>query len=419
MAMVRPPEPQGYALYGPEPHLPDVPFGEWKARIERAKHLMRKQDVDLLMLWSRQNCRYFAGYTSIHWMVPSIQPMVALLPVDGEPVVIVPEFFRWSVEAQCWIRDIRGQVDGHQTNAERELPREVAEVVKEMGYGKANIALEKGELGNMWIPRPLNDIELLIKSLPDARFVDGDRVIWGCRMIKSDLEVDRLTKAAAIHRQAFQTIIDEYRPGMTENDIGRIFMKAAAENGADWAISGHIACGDMKEGVLDTGSHFEGVVFGKGDYMSIDTPLRYKGYWADMGRFIYVGPTPQDYKEGTEVVWRAFDAAVEKAKPGVPVKEVYNTIIQIEQEAGLLPIEVGGHGIGLDIHEPPAVTATEETLLEPGMCLEIEPCAIKGGFKRHGYTGLYQYENLVLITERGSTPVMGLPRRHLEVAWYR
>jgi Xaa-Pro aminopeptidase len=196
-------------------------------------------------------------------------------------------------------------------------------------------------------------------------------------------------------------------------------MKAAAENGADWAISGHIACGDMKEGVLDTGSHFEGVVFGKGDYMSIDTPLRYKGYWADMGRFIYVGPTPQDYKEGTEVVWRAFDAAVEKAKPGVPVKEVYNTIIQIEQEAGLLPIEVGGHGIGLDIHEPPAVTATEETLLEPGMCLEIEPCAIKGGFKRHGYTGLYQYENLVLITERGSTPVMGLPRRHLEVAWYR
>ena len=106
-----------------------------------------------------------------------------------------------------------------------------ATALKEMGYGKANIGLEKGELGNMWIPRPLNDIELLIKSLPDGRFVDGDKVIWGCRMIKSELEVDRLTKAAAIHRQAFQAVIDKYRPGMTEQDIGKILMMSAAENG--------------------------------------------------------------------------------------------------------------------------------------------------------------------------------------------
>ena len=419
MAFTRPPEPQGYALYGPTPHLPDVPYAEWKARIEKARKHMKEDGIDLLMLWSRQNCRYFAGYTSIHWMVPSIQPMVVLLPVDHDPVVIVPDFFRWTAEAQCWIRDIRGQLDAHQTNAERALPREVAELVKEMGYGKAHIALEKGELGNMWIPRPLNDIELLIRSLPDATFVGGDKVIWGCRMIKSELEVDRLTKAAAIHRQAFQTILDEYRPGMTEQDIGRIFMIAAAKNGAEWAIPGHIACGDLKEGVLDTAAHFDGVTFGKGDYLSLDMPLRHKGYWADMGRFVYVGPTPEDYKRGMELCWKAFDAAVDAAKPGVPAKEVYEAIVRVEAEGGMLPVEIGGHGIGLDIHEPPAITATEETILKPGMCMEIEPCGIIGGFKKQGHTGLFHYENLVLITEKGSVPVMGLPRGHLEVSYYR
>jgi len=419
MVMKKPPEGQGYEMYGPDPHLPDVPHAELKARLDRARKLMRENDVDLLMLWSRQNCRYFAGYSSIHWQVPSIQPMVMLLPVDGDPVVVIPEFFRWTVEAQCWVRDIRGQDAGHQVNAERDLPREVAEVVKEMGYGKANIALEKGELGNMWIPRPLNDIETLIKSLPDARFVDGDKVVWGCRMIKSALEIDRMTKAAAIHRQAFQAILDEYRPGMTEQDVGKIFAKTAAEKGSEWALPGHIFCGDMKEGVLDTGWHFDGVTFGKGDYMSLDMGLRYKGYWADMGRFVFVGPTPEDYKRGTEACWRAFDKAVEAARPGVPAREVYDVLVKAEEEAGLFPIEIGGHGIGLDIHEPPAVTATEETLLEPGMCLEIEPCAIMGGFKKDGHTGMFHYENLVIITEDGATPVMGLPRKHLEVAWYR
>ena len=53
------------------------------------------------------------------------------------------------------------------------------------------------------------------------------------------------------------------------------------------------------------------------------------------------------------------------------------------------------------------------------MCLEIEPCAIKGGFKKDGNTGMFHYENLIIITEEGATPVMGLPRKHLEVSWYR
>jgi Xaa-Pro aminopeptidase len=80
-------------LFGPAPKFPDVPHAEWKARIDKAKRLMKEQDIGLLMLWSRQNCRYFTGFTSIHWHVPSIQPLVALIPVDGDPVVITGDFF--------------------------------------------------------------------------------------------------------------------------------------------------------------------------------------------------------------------------------------------------------------------------------------------------------------------------------------
>ena len=63
MALNRAPEPQGYELYGPDPTFPDVPYAEWKARIDRAKELMRENGIDLLMLWSRQNCQASATET--------------------------------------------------------------------------------------------------------------------------------------------------------------------------------------------------------------------------------------------------------------------------------------------------------------------------------------------------------------------
>ncbi|MBN1635190.1 MAG: aminopeptidase P family protein [Deltaproteobacteria bacterium] len=419
MTIEKAPQPQGYQVFGPKPHLADVPYEEHNARINKAKSLMRQQGIDLLMLWSEQNCHYFGGFTSTHWNAPSIQPCVTIIPVDGEPVIMVPEFFRWVAEAQCWIRDIRGQIDAHQTNSERDLPREVAEVVKEMGYGNANIGLEMGELAHTWIPRPYNDIKLLLDSLPDANFVAGDMIVWGCRMLKSPLEMERLIKAAAIHRQAFGAIVDEYRPGMTENDVLKIFMVTAAQNGAEWLQSGHIMCGDMKEGIVDCGGHWDGIVINKGDYISVDMCLKHKGYCADMGRFIYVGPTPDDYKRGTELMWDAFDAAVDKIKPGVPANEVYNALIKVEQDGGMWPIEMAGHGIGLDIHEPPVFSATEETLLEAGMCMEVECCGLIGGFHKEGHTGMFHYENLIIVTDDGCQVIEGLPRKHLEVSCYK
>ena len=90
------------------------------------------------------------------------------------------------------MNDLRIQLNPHQPKSQRELPIEIAEVIKEIGCGSKRIALEMGPLGCTWIPRPLNDIEAFKAALPDAKFVDGDKIIWGCRMIKSALEIDRI-----------------------------------------------------------------------------------------------------------------------------------------------------------------------------------------------------------------------------------
>ncbi|MEW6442227.1 MAG: Xaa-Pro peptidase family protein [bacterium] len=417
MALKRAPQPQGFELYGPTPPFPDVPHAEWKARIDKARELMRKENIDLLMLWSDPNCRYFAAYTSIHWDVPSIQPLVALIPVEGEPVAIAGELFRWTIEGQSWIRDIRTQADVHQVNSERTFPLDVADAVKDMGYGKAHIALEKGNLGHMWIPRPLNDIEALMKALPHAKFVDGDKVIWGCRSIKSPLEVERLTRAARIHRQAMATVVEKYRPGMTEHDVGMIFQCAAYENGADRVQQGHIMCGPAREGMWDTGNHFDGCTINRGDYLSIDTGVRYKGYWADMGRIINIGPATESWKKYWDVIGRAFEAGVSTARPGIKAQQVWKAMKGILEEGGHVTFEMYGHGIGLDIHEPPVLGMTEETVLKPGMTFEMEALGLPG-LRKMGGEGAMQFENLVVITEAGCSTVMGMPHNIFEATHY-
>jgi Xaa-Pro dipeptidase len=414
MSLIKPPEPNGYALFGPEPTLPDVPYAEWKARIEKARKLMRESKIDLLMLASEKNCRYFTASTHGHWLAPSILPQVALIPVESEPVILCGEFFRTTFEAQSWIRDIRGQVDAHQIPHEREFPKEIAAVIKEMGYGKATIAIEQGPLGHLYIPRPINHIRAFMEELPEARLVDGDKIIWGCRMIKSPLEIERLRQAAAILRQAYATIVESYRPGMTEKEVGKIFMHSLVESGADWVQSSHISCGAAKEGVIDTMAHFDGITIHRGDCLGIDIVVPYKGYWADSGRVFNVGPVSEGFKKIYELAWRAFDAAAEAAKPGARAKDLWSAHAEVMKEAGFEPFEMCGHGIGLDIHEPPVLGYTDETVLEPGMAMELET----GGFlglRSAGGVGMVHYENLLIITERGHEIVHGLRRDIIQV----
>jgi len=409
MALSKPPQPQGYELYGPDPKFPDVPRDEWRLRINRAQNQMREHGIDLLMLWSRQNCRYFAGFRSVDWHVPNNQPMVTLIPVDRDPVVVTSDLLRWTVEAQSWIRDIWCREVPQGVSLFESLPKDIADAVRELGCETGNIALEKGSMGMMFIPRPVDEIQAFMEELPQANFVDGDSVVWGCRMIKSQLEIDRMTKSAAIHKQALTAMVDEYRPGMTENDVGKIFLLSAYENGADWVLPGSIMCGAEKEGVFNTFYDFEGATIKRGDYFWVDMQVSYKGYWADMGRMINVGPPSDDFKRYYEAMWNAWDAGAEVAGPGVKANDVWAAVDKIIGEAGLMKVGSLGHGVGLDIHEPPEIDATDETILQPGMTLELEALGVTG-LRKFGGEGGFQYENLIVITETGCTRVMGLPR---------
>jgi Xaa-Pro aminopeptidase len=166
----------------------------------------------------------------------------------------------------------------------------------------------------------------------------------------------------------------------------------------------------------DTGHHFDGCTINRGDYLSMDISVSYKGYWADMGRMINVGPPTETWKNYWDTIGRGFEASTKTARPGIKAKEVWKAVNDVIQDGGLMTFEMYGHGIGLDVQEPPVLGATDETILEPGMTFEVESLGASA-LRRFGGEGVFQYENLVVITDNGCSTVMGLPHHIYQTSY--
>lgn len=397
-----------------KPRFPDYPYAEWQARIKKARELMAKHGADCLVVWERENNRYFFGFQTIHWCLKSIHPAVGIIPLEGEPIIIVPDLFQGNAEGLTWVNDIRIVLNPHQPKVQRELPGEVADVIKGIGYGDKRIALEMGPLGCMWIPRPLNDIEAFKAALPDARFVDGDKIIWGCRMIKSPLEVDRIRKSVNATIGVEAAIVAGYRPGMTEVDLMKVINRARAEQegmgwGDDVTAWAHYICSADKAAFADIMA-LEGAPITKGDAISYDGTCYYKGYGPDSARIWQVGPITDEIRRNYDTIFAAEDATEAMLKPGVKANEVYEAMYKVVREAGYKGLDMGGHGTGMDGHEPPSIDAWNEQLIEEGMVLSIEPWLLT----EEG--GIFGIQDTYVVTKTGCYKIDGFKRDILQVA---
>ena len=405
--------------YFSSPRFPDFPYSEWKARIAKAQQHMAGNGVDCLVLWQKENLRYFFGFMTIHWYLKSLQPAVGIIPANGEPILIVPELFQGNAEGLCWVTDIRTQSNTQRADAQRELPKGVAQVIKEIDCGNRRIALEMGSLGCLWIPRPLNDIDTFKEALPEARFVDGDRVIWGCRMIKSPLEIDRITTSIHKITAVELAIVEGYRPGMTEVDLMKVVNRARAEQGGnttgDDAIAAeHFICSSEKWPFADIKA-LEGAMITKEDAIQFVSSFYYLGYTPDSTRRWQVGPVSKEVRRRYELLWACEDNVAAMLKPGVKAREVYEAMYTPitslpSPPEGFVHSGHAGHGVGLDLQEPPSIDAWNEHIIEEGMVLSIEPWLNqdRGSFFGTGDT--------FVVTGKGCTKIEGLNRNIIQVS---
>ena len=134
-----------------------------------------------------------------------------------------------------------------------------------------------------------------------------------------------------------------------------------------------------------------------GDVLIIDTGTTLDGYFCDFDRNFGFGKIADSAKIAYEILWLAAEAGMNSAKPGATCADVSNAMLSILQKEGLSSNSVGrmGHGLGLQMTEPPSIMSNDNTVLEENMVIAIEPC-----FEYAPGTMLVLEEN-ILITKNG------------------
>lgn len=270
--------------------------------------------------------------------------------------------------AATWLTDVRTwpaprpEDDGISllVDAFRSLPRKFARIGTEMGR-------------EMPMRLPMNEFQTLAGSLSDFSLVDGSPTVWRARMVKTDAEIEHIRYAAVLASVAYQQLPGYVHAGMTEREINSLLTREMLKAGADSVpflpvISGPGGVDQIVVGPRDR-------VLEEGDIVFIDTGATYDGYFCDFDRVYAVGEASDPCKRAHDAVWRATEAAINALRPGMTCEELWQVMNTILEEAGSLNNNVGrmGHGLGLQLTEPPSHMPGDNTVIGENMVLTIEP----------------------------------------------
>ncbi len=378
---------------GTEPVARGFPRAEFEARAERARALMREARLDGLLVTIEANFRYLSGFDCQFWVSPT-RPWFLVLPLDGEPVAIVPELGA-SGMAATWVGDVRTWP------APRPADDGVSLLTQALGEGPRRFGRVGAELGpETSLRMPTNDFLRLREALRPLEVGDGSGVLRALRMAKSPAEVARIRHICGIVGDGFAALPANIEAGMSEREACRRLRVDLLERGADGSpyligVSGESGYDNIVMGPTDR-------VMGAGDVLIIDTGSTYDGYFSDFDRNFAIGAPSDAARRAHDAVWRATEAGIAAARPGARVSEMWRAMMAVLEAEGPMTNQVAGnqvgrmgHGLGLQMTEPPSLKADDDTEIAPGMVLTVEP-----GLEWAPGKMMVHEENLV-VTEAG------------------
>ncbi|MFK3708609.1 M24 family metallopeptidase [Klebsiella sp. NPDC088457] len=339
---------------------------EFQQRINRVQAEMRHHQLDALLVTSPPNFRYFSGFDSQFWESPT-RPWFFLIPAEGLCTAIVPEIgapllqgswigttFSWP--APCPADDGVSLLAG----ALESLPKRFGRIGME--FGRESV-----------VRMPLNDLFLLKKRLTAFELVDGSPCIWNIRAVKSAAEVDWIRQSCSIVCDAFDHLPNYACSGQTEREICQRLTSDIILGGAH-AVP-FMAAASGPGGYEQIISRPSGREICDGDVLIVDVGATVNGYFCDFDRNFGFGKVPDAALRANEALWDATDAAIKLAVPGATTTDLWRCMNEMLQKAGAQGYNVGrlGHGLGLQLTEPPSHMPGDETVLREGMVITIEP----------------------------------------------
>lgn len=340
--------------------------GEYEGRLDRAQRLMGEQGLAVLLLTTEPEVRYFTGFLTQFWRSPT-RPWFLLVPRRGKPVAVIPEIGAAAM-GETWIEDIRTWPAPVPADDGVSL---LAETLREVAGATGRIGVPMGPETHLRMP--LRDYDALRGRLPQVDFVDGTELIRGLRMVKSEAEIGKIRYICELVSGAFAAVPGLVAAGDTEEEAFRAFTLEILGRGADEVT--YLVGGAGRGGYGDIISPPSLHSLEDGDVLMFDTGSVFDGYYCDFDRNFAVGGVDDETRCAYDVLYRATDAGLAAARPGVTCAQLFERMWEVVAEFGGEESSTGrlGHGLGMQLTEWPSLMPGDETVLVPGMVLTLEP----------------------------------------------
>jgi Xaa-Pro aminopeptidase len=342
---------------------------DYANRIERARAQMERLGIDLLYLAPGANAQYLSGWRrnrphfgNVNYPGGWIQGL--LLGLDRGPILAVPRMVAdFDLEPNTAL-DVRVLPD-------RGDPKEFLDgLLREFEPRLGAIAIEN----RAWSEQLL----ALRQVRPDVEQRLASEVVAPLRMVKDPEELEAMQGAASIVDKAMTDVLPFLAPdsGQTELDVAyeidRLMVKYGADGSSFVTNVWQMGPGEVRALAMKASRR----PLARGNSLSFDFGSTLGGYCYDFGRSVHLGEPPDEYRRAHALVMQAAQVGIEALQDGQRTAE------QVDGLARQVIADGGygdwfrhrlGHGIGLDVHEPPYLDRGDASLLQRGMCFTVEP----------------------------------------------
>jgi Xaa-Pro aminopeptidase len=374
------------------------PRAEYETRHRKLQEQMAEREIDAILVTGKENVVYFAGLETVGWDSKH-RPLGLILPAEGEPVLVIPESLAYVAEATSWVSDVRLWGGFKRRGIPTDPVVAIADALTDLDLAKGRLGLELGYGTRIGMSQA--DYLQLAGLLGDADLVDNADAIWALRMIKSPAEIEVLREVCAHTCDAFQVGFEALCGGMTERELaGIMFAEMAARTRFRPGFIG-IRSGRLKYTMMNVPPFDK--VMEPGDLVVVDGGAILKDYWCDMMRMASIGEPSPEQRRFFDVDLAAQRAGMAAVKAGAAVSEPCEAALEVIRDAGLgahaPSLERVGHGLGLEVHEPPSLGLGGTALIQPGMILTVEP--IFSDLPNFAI-GNFAMEQILLVTDTGT-----------------
>lgn len=358
-----------------------------RERIERLQKACRKQHLDALYVRSTSDIAWLTGFRGVF---DDEQAHAAFVPARGKKALLHTDS-RYALAA-------REQQKGSGFKVHDKPVKLSAWAAERLG----KLAAKRARLG-IDDAIALAEYRALEGELGRKRLVETHEMVLRLRAVKDAGEIELMRRAQAITDAAFEQIVAQMAPGMTERQVQRKLDDIMFELGADaLAFPTIVACGanGASPHAQPGDARLEA-----GMCVVMDFGAKKDGYCSDMTRTVFLGQPFGEMLHAWEALRAANEAAEALLAPGITGKQAHD-----EAEEVLASFGFGGrmghalgHGVGLDIHELPVLSPRNAKPLRPGNVVTVEP-----GIYLPGSFGM-RLEDMGVITEDGFEVITATP----------